>query len=128
MTTNISTGTRVTLVLVDGSTVTGDFVSINSKGYNVKVDGKTISRTLAKVSEVKFDNPDTLDPFAGMGDDDALTTAALAALFDTSAKALRVELRRLGLGVGKGHTYALTPAVVRPLFEDIRAGLVARAS
>lgn len=129
MNANIAAGTAVTLHLTDGTTLSGDFVSINSKGYNVRVDGKVISRALSKVANVTIDAPAVdSDMFDGYSDDEALTTAALAALFDTDRKALRVELRRVGLGVGKGSTYALTPAIVRPLVAQIRDGLVARAS
>lgn len=125
----ITAGTPITLTLTDGNTLAGTFISVNSKGVNVKVNGKTVSRGLNRVDRVDVYGADVpADPFSGLGDDDALTTAALAAIFDTNAKALRVELRRVGLGVGKGRTYALTPATVRPLFDNIRDGLAARAS
>lgn len=39
---------------------------------------------------------------------EGLTTAELAVIFDTNAKALRVALRKLGLGVGRGRRYHLT--------------------
>lgn len=45
---------------------------------------------------------------ADLPEGDGHTTAELAALFDTSARALRVQLRKLGLGVGKGRRYYLT--------------------
>jgi hypothetical protein len=131
MNANVTAGTPITVTLTDGATITGTFVSINTKGINVKTaDGKTVSRSLTRVVEV-VDNttaPATDDLFSDMDDDAVLTTAELAAIFDTNAKALRVELRRLALGVGKGRTYALTPATIRPLVTAIRDGLVARAS
>jgi hypothetical protein len=130
ITAAFTTGTDIRVTLHDGSTITGSFVSVNSKGINVKVDGKTVSRGLGRIDSVeRMDAPDmSADPFDGVGDNEALTTAALAAIFDTNAKALRVELRRVGLGVGKGSTYALTPATVRPLFGNIRDGLAARGA
>lgn len=52
-------------------------------------------------------------------DEDGLTTAALAVIFDTNAKALRVTLRSLGLGVGRGRRYHLTATQV----ETVRDAL-----
>lgn len=122
-------GTPVTLTLTDGTTITGTFVSINTKGYNVKTaDGKTVSRAVSRVANVVWNTatPDTTDDlFADVDDDTALTTAELAAIFSVSAKALRVGLRAAGLGVGKGRTYGLTPADVRPLVDTIRTNIPA---
>lgn len=60
-----------------------------------------------------------LDP---MDDDEAgHTTAELAELFNTSAKALRVHLRAMGMGVGQGRRYYLDDAqlaTVKAHFES----------
>jgi hypothetical protein len=125
---NITAGTAVTLTLTDGNTVAGHFVSINSKGWNIKLaGGKVITRAQSRVARVDvYTIPDSADDlFAGYNDDDSLTTTALAAIFGTNAKALRVGLRAAGLGVGKGRTYALTPADVRPLADAIKANIPA---
>lgn len=53
-------------------------------------------------------------------DEDGYTSAALAVIFDTNAKALRVVLRAMGLGVGKGHRYNLR------LDETLRSNIKAR--
>jgi hypothetical protein len=45
-------------------------------------------------------------------EDEGQTTDTLAAIFGTNAKALRVTLRQLGLGVGRGRRYHLTPSQV----------------
>lgn len=96
---NTNKGALVVVTTKDGKTVEGTVFSVNSKGLNVKtIDGKTVSRSLKSLSAVEL---------VPVGDEDGYTTAALAAIFDTNAKALRVVLRRLGLGVGKGRRYAL---------------------
>lgn len=100
--TYITTNTDATSIvtLTDGTTLTGVVATVNSKGINVRVDGKIVTRSLAKVdSVVRADAPV-----------DGMTSADLADMFNTSAKALRVELRKLGLGVGKGQRYALSSA------------------
>jgi exosome complex RNA-binding protein Csl4 len=129
ITANITPGTEVRVTTKDGSAVTGTFISVNTKGINVKVDGKTVSRGLARLSAVEIVAnlvPDTADDlFAGYDDDATLTTTALAVIFGTNAKALRVGLRAAGLGVGKGRTYGLTPADVRPLADAIRTNIPA---
>lgn len=89
-------------VTTDKGTVTGEYISTNTKGVNLKVDGKVISRSLKSITNVSV-------PDAPGGD---LTTAELASLFHMEAKALRVELRKLGLGVGKGRKYTFGPADV----------------
>jgi hypothetical protein len=128
ITANITPGTEIRVTTKDGSAVTGTFISVNTKGINVKVDGKTVSRGLARLSAVELVNaPDFSvdDLFSGYDDDATLTTTALAAIFNTNAKALRVGLRAAGLGVGKGRTYGLTPADVRPLVDTIRTNIPA---
>lgn len=141
-------GITVIVTRTDGTEVLGDILSINSKGLNVKDDGKTISISVARVSRVSEfladaddvtcdDMDDDCDhtnvrPFTpagpgtpasvcidcgtGLGitsddaDDDATghTTAEVAAMFGMTAKELRVQLRALGMGVGKGRTYGLS--------------------
>jgi hypothetical protein len=62
---------------------------------------------------------------ASDADGDGYTTAALAVIFDTNAKALRVVLRKLGLGVGKGRRYNLE--LTEDLKSNIRTGLTETA-
>jgi len=132
-------GELATVLLTDGSTLTGELISINSKGINVKdAEGKTISRGLARVQwveiegdemdedteadymadmqeagEIDFDDEDTdaetnTEMDALVAELDGATTAELADVFGMAAKELRVVLRELGMGVGKGHRYHLT--------------------
>lgn len=91
-------------VTTDKATVTGTFVSINSKGVNLTVDGKIRSFALGRVTSVTSPTVDT----------DGLTTREVAALFDMEAKVLRVHLRAMGAGVGKGRRYGFTS-------EDVEA-------
>jgi ribosomal protein S1 len=112
-------GTVVTVSLKDGTTVTGEFISVNSKGVNIKVDGKTTSRGLGRVTSVEPAHADTpADLFA---DGDEYTTAELAAAFDMTTRALRIELRKLGVGVGKGHTYKFSATQARGLYGSLNA-------
>lgn len=112
-------GTLVTVNLNDGTQLTGEFVSVNSKGVNVRVDGKVVSRGLSRVGSVTRVAPTCDgDPIE---DGHEYTTAELAAIFDTSARALRVQLRRLGVGVGQGHAYRFTANDAR----DLRTRLTA---
>lgn len=96
-------GDEVVVTLLDGSTLTGTFVSINSKGVNINVDGKIVTRAMSRVSSVTA-------PEAEDEDTEGMTTAELADMFEVTARALRVRLRKLGMGVGKGRRYALTDA------------------
>lgn len=103
-------GEPVIVTLTDGTTLKGTFVSVNSKGVNVTVEGKLVTRSMSRVEAV------TRPADEGEG----YTSADLAEMFDTSARALRVRLRKLGLGVGKGRRYALTDedlATVRTSIE-----------
>lgn len=128
-------GMDAILTLADGTTLTGTFLSVNSKGWNITVDGKTISRGLkvvakTEVVETEMDEDTEADFIADMVDAgvyeddtdeadnaelealvselDGATTAELAEVFGMAAKELRVHLRALGMGVGKGHRYHLT--------------------
>lgn len=57
---------NVVVTLTDGTQIEGTFISINSKGFNVKAaNGKTITRTLSVISSVEVNN----DPF-GLTDDE----------------------------------------------------------
>lgn len=129
---------EVTIVLTDNTEVTGDPISVNSKGVNLKIDGKTRSFGLARIVAVQvpddmdMDEDDEADLIAAgeLGDmetdediyamlGDGMTTAELAdhlsdALEVTmTPKELRVHLRALGLGVGKGRKYSLTATEYR---------------
>lgn len=117
----IADGTAVTVTKNNGTTVTGTLLRIRDKSLAVvTTDGTKVNVTLAHIA--------TVAPVPVSDDDDTLTTAELAAIFDTSAKALRVELRRLGLGVGKGRTYGLPRSIVDTHGDDIRTGLATRAN
>jgi hypothetical protein len=110
--TTVAPDTAVTVTLADGDTVTGTFVKVTPKTVKVNVDGKirTFHLDLVRVDVY--------------GDDtDVLTTAEFAAIFDTNAKALRVVLRKLGLGVGKGNRYGLPRSLVTTHGDAIRSGL-----
>jgi hypothetical protein len=113
----------VTVHLADGTAVIGDPISVNSKGVNLKIDGKVRSFGLTRVTGITVDNGDDEDDmtdeeiYAELGD--GMTTAELAAHLsdslnlDMTPKELRVHLRALGLGVGKGRKYSLTATEYR---------------
>lgn len=119
---------EVTVLLADGTMVTGDPISVNSKGVNIKVDGKTRSFGLARITAIQVPNGDDDEDmtdeeiYAELGED--MTTAELAAHLsdalniDLTPKELRVHLRALGLGVGKGRKYSLTATEYR-LVKDL---------
>lgn len=131
-------GTEILVVLNDSTTHYGEALSINSKGVNIKVDGKTRSFALGRVDVLELadmdnelnEDDDTSadwdiedaemtdeDIYAELGD--GMTTAELAAHLSDSLKIemtpkeLRVHLRALGLGVGKGRKYALSATEYR---------------
>jgi hypothetical protein len=132
-------------------TITGQLISINSKGVNVRTaENKVVSRSLTRVAwiaidegDVELSEDDEADMLADMVEEgviedddietaaaedgianlnlpnvdemnalvaelDGCTTAELADVFGMAAKELRVHLRALGMGVGKGHRYHLT--------------------
>lgn len=97
-------GHTVTLALNVGTTPqTGDPISVNSKGVNIKVDGKVRSFSLKKVDSITINTPQPEGH-------DGMSTAEVAEMFNMSAKELRVHLRKLGLGVGKGRRYGIDQA------------------
>jgi hypothetical protein len=122
---------EVTVLLADGTSVTGAPISVNSKGVNIKVDGKVRSFGLKRVTAVQVDNGEDdeemsdEDIYADLGD--GMTTAELAAhlaeylKLDLTPKELRVHLRALGLGVGKGRKYSLTATEFRMVRDLIKA-------
>jgi hypothetical protein len=162
-------GADIEIVLVDGDSVYGTALSVNSKGVNVKDDaGKTRSVSLTRIDELVLVEDDTFgadddaDDLAAAGlidgeldtevdedeesfmdesaeDADAALTEVLdtlsegattaemaAALSDhlniaLTPKELRVHLRALGLGVGKGRTYALSAGEFRAVRDLILA-------
>ena len=137
-------GATVTLV-TEKATFTGTLISLNSKGWNIKEDitGRVITRTASVVTEISTVEDDTFedadlnfeeldldmqdedleveDDADDMPEGDGHTTAELAAMFETSARALRVQLRKLGLGVGKGHRYNLTDEELTTVREALNA-------
>lgn len=120
--------TEITVRLTDGTEVTGDPISVNSKGVNIKVDGKVRSFGLKRIDALVTDSDEAdeemsdEDIYAELGED--MTTAELAAHLSDSLnieltpKELRVHLRALGLGVGKGNKYSLTATEYR-LVKDL---------
>lgn len=165
-------GRDAILTMTDDTTISGTFLSVNSKGWNITVDGKTVSRGFGRVAMVQIvtgacenDDADAIQDaeIDAYGDDeeaddeydgdddieveaaedgianldlpgtdeldalvaelDGCTTAELADVFGMAAKELRVHLRALGMGVGKGHRYHLTADQV----TTVRAALTPTA-
>ena len=124
----------LTVRLVDGTEVTGAPISVNSKGVNLKVDGKVrsfgLKRITALVTDEDLENEsevaDRMEELANEVSDGA-STAEVAALLsdylnrDVAPKELRVHLRALGLGVGKGRKYALSAGEFRAVVKVIEA-------
>lgn len=105
-------GDTVNVTLTDDTVLTGEFVSVDAKGtVSIKVDGKLVTRAASRVASIDVPSEDEVEGY---------TSAALAEMFDTSARALRRRLRDLGMGVGKGRRYNLTDdalATVRASIE-----------
>lgn len=130
---------EVTVTLVDGTSVTGDPISVNSKGVNLKVDGKVRSFGLKRIDTLTSDLDDNDESETG-GDhtneeiyamlEDGMTTADLAAVLsealntDLTPKELRVHLRALGLGVGKGRKYSLSATEFRMVRDLVHADAI----
>jgi hypothetical protein len=75
---------------------------------------------MTDAGEIDFSDDDNAEMNALVAELDGATTAEVADVFGTSAKELRVTLRALGMGVGKGHRYHLTAdqiATVRTALE-----------
>lgn len=123
---------EVTVRLADGTEITGDPISVNSKGVNLKVDNKVRSFGLNRVDailttddlEAEAEVADRMEELANEVSDGA-TTAEVAALIsdylerELTPKELRVHLRALGLGVGKGRKYALSAGEFRAVIKVI---------
>ena len=107
-------GQLATVTMTDGTSMTLVIVGkVNTKGLVVKHHADEPSFYLApsKIESV------TVPTAEG----DGYTTAEVAAIFDMTAKELRVNLRALGLGVGKGRRYGLTDADVATIREHLNA-------
>lgn len=148
-------GEEIAITLVDGTVLIGEAFSVNSKGVNIKVDGKTKSVSLSRIDGMDLaTDDDELDgdeisdlidagEIEDMDEDEAddeghtdeeiyamledgMTTADLAAALsdalnmDLSPKELRVHLRALGLGVGKGRKYSLSATEFRMVRDLVR--------
>jgi hypothetical protein len=127
-------GEAIVVRLTDGMTAFGEAFSVNSKGVNIKVDGKTKSVSLGRIDGLELDNLGEDDGDEDMTDEDiyaelgdGMTTAELAAHLsdalktDLTPKELRVHLRALGLGVGKGRKYSLSATEYRMVRDLINA-------
>jgi len=104
VTANAGVLADVTFIL-DGAETTQTLViegRMNSKGMVVRHHADEPSFTIAPTKVI------SVTPHVG----DGMSTAEVAALFDMTAKELRVHLRAMGIGVGKGRRYAFTPADV----------------
>jgi hypothetical protein len=116
---NLTKGDVITVTTAKGA-VTGAFVSVNSKGINVTVDGRTVSRSLTSITDLTTATPNT--PADLFVDGMTYTTADVAAALAMSAYDLRVILRSLGMGVGKGHRYGIDAPNARTIVKAVRAG------
>jgi hypothetical protein len=120
---DLAAGTVVTITTAKGS-VTGTFISVNSKGANVKTDdGRVVSRSLAAITRVDLvaDDTDTPDDVADLfADGDTYGAAAIAAALDMNAYDLRVILRDLGYGVGKGSRYAFDAGDATNVYRAVK--------
>lgn len=97
--TDLVKGEQVIVNLTDGTSIKGTYVSTSPKGVvSITVDGKLVTRAASRVDSV----------VRPADEGEGYTSADLADMFETSARALRKRLRSLGLGVGKGKRYALT--------------------
>jgi hypothetical protein len=128
---NDNKGEAIIVFLSDGTRVTGNALSVNSKGVNIKVDGKVRSFGLNRISDLwtvaDRKAEEGTDALTDVPEDvqamlhDGMTTAELADLIGTTPKELRVTLRALGMGVGKGRKYSLTPSA----YVAVRAAIAA---
>jgi hypothetical protein len=111
-------GELVTVTMTNGDTHTGVVTNLNTKGVGFKMsDEDTKTDRLAKTKIASIELLTTSDAT------DVLTTAELAVIFETNAYALRVQLRKLGLGVGRGSRYGLPRTIVTTHGDAIRTGL-----
>ncbi len=114
-------GELVTVSMADGTEMTGVLTNLNTKGVGFKMSDEDTRAERIAVTKIASIMP-------AVTNDDLLTTAEFAAIFDTNAKALRVQLRRLGLGVGKGHRYGLPRSLATVHGDAIRTGLAEDAA
>lgn len=106
-TANAGVLANVTFIL-DGSETTQTLViegRVNSKGMVVRHHADEPSFTIAPTKVI------SVTPHV-VAEGDGMTTAEVAAIFNMTAKELRVHLRAMGIGVGRGKRYAFTPADV----------------
>jgi hypothetical protein len=119
----IDRGALIEVRTVKGDVTEGTFVSFNTKGINVKTEsGRVVSRSLGVVAQVALIviTPDT--PADMFVDGETYGAAAIAAALDMSAYDLRVILRDLGMGVGKGRRYGFDAGDARTVYRAVKAG------
>lgn len=107
-------GTLVKVTLTDGTdwTVVSEG-RLNSKGFVYRNHADEPTATFA---------PTKIESITPVGATDALPTgspADVAPYFNMSAKELRVILRALGMGVGKGRRHVLDTADVRKVANHV---------
>lgn len=112
-------GNTVTLVLADDTRVTGTPISVNTKGVNLKIDGKTRSFALSRIDVIGEDVQVAVVDDIPEAPEGGATPAFIAEAFGMAAKDVRIVLRRLGMGVGKGQRYALTTDDIRKVKIEI---------
>lgn len=113
MITALENGEEITVTLTDGTVIEGTFVSVNTKGLNVRVDDKVVTRALSRVEKIDCElvsDDEGDEDETDESSEDGYTSADLAEMFGTSARALRRRLRALNMGVGKGQRYFLNDA------------------
>lgn len=112
-------GELVKVTTADDTTTVVLTGKVTTKGLAVKMGMEDPTYYIARTKIVSLDVVDA--PADMFTDGDEYTTAELAAAFDMTARALRVELRAMGIGVGKGHTYRFTATEARRVATTLNA-------
>lgn len=120
--TDMTPKTTYTVTLNDGTSFTGLFISITSKGASFKVGDVVIVRSLRRITDITDPMAIPNTPADLFVDGVTYTAAAVAAALDMDSYDLRVQLRALGMGVGKGRKYGFDAADARTVFNAVKAG------
>ena len=123
--TDLVAKTTYHFTLVDGTEFDAMYTSTTSKGLTLKDGDRVFTRALSKVASVTTDIFTVVDTAADLfHDGEAYGAAAIAATLEMSAYDLRVLLRDMGLGVGKGHKYGFDAGDARNIYRAVRSQLV----